>query len=445
MRLASKLDRLILRGEKEGDNGEKEGGKSPDSGGKGEGNEEGGNVNTDDIDEMDNEGQSILMGIISQLRPGCDLSRITLPTFILEKKSMLERITNFFQIPDLLLQANQCEDPLQRFVLMVKWYLALWHIAPKAVKKPLNPVLGEIFTCYWDKLPGDNTAYYISEQTSHHPPKLSYFYLCPEQKIRVDGVVIPISKFLGNSTAAIMEGWGHVTFGKWDETYIMDQPNVYCRGVLFGKLRYELGDQMTLRCEKTGYEAAVEFKTKGFISGTYDAIEGSIKDTKSGEVCYTISGKWNEVMEIKDVREGKRKVLYDCSNTHTNQPKTRPLSEQWEYESRRLWHPTIVALSHRDHKTATEEKYKVENEQRIKAKKRVEDGVEFHPRLFRPITPADKDYSDLQYVIYKKFDLKDDPEKLRKEVLEIMPILPGQKEDEKFHIPAFKKITNTSD
>ena len=52
---------------------------------------------TDDIDEMDNEGQSILMGIIAQLRPGMDLSRITLPTFILEKKSMLERITNFFK------------------------------------------------------------------------------------------------------------------------------------------------------------------------------------------------------------------------------------------------------------------------------------------------------------------------------------------------------------
>lgn len=36
--------------------------------------------------------QSIIMGIIAQLRPGMDLSRITLPTFILEPKSMLERI-----------------------------------------------------------------------------------------------------------------------------------------------------------------------------------------------------------------------------------------------------------------------------------------------------------------------------------------------------------------
>lgn len=35
------------------------------------------------------------MGIIGQLRPGMDLSKITLPTFILEPKSMLERITKY--------------------------------------------------------------------------------------------------------------------------------------------------------------------------------------------------------------------------------------------------------------------------------------------------------------------------------------------------------------
>mgnify|MGYP001163161201 CR=1 FL=1 len=51
-------------------------------------------VDTDDLDENDESGQNILLNIISQLKPGCDLSRITLPTFILEKKSMLERITN---------------------------------------------------------------------------------------------------------------------------------------------------------------------------------------------------------------------------------------------------------------------------------------------------------------------------------------------------------------
>lgn len=39
--------------------------------------------------------KTVLMHIISQLRPGADLSRVTLPTFILEPRSMLERITKY--------------------------------------------------------------------------------------------------------------------------------------------------------------------------------------------------------------------------------------------------------------------------------------------------------------------------------------------------------------
>lgn len=40
----------------------------------------------------------MLSHIISNLRPGADLSRVVLPTFILEPRSMLERITKY--VPD---------------------------------------------------------------------------------------------------------------------------------------------------------------------------------------------------------------------------------------------------------------------------------------------------------------------------------------------------------
>lgn len=425
MGLSSKLDKLRLRGTNESQNSINCSDKQV--------------CDTDDLDEMNDDGQSILMGIISQLRLGSDLSKITLPTFILEKKSMLERITNFFQIPEILFEASDTDDDLERFVLMVKWYLASWHIAPKAVKKPLNPILGEIFSCYWDELPGGTDAYYVSEQTSHHPPKSSYFYLVPKKKIRVDGTIIPKSKFLGNSSAAIMEGWAHVKLGEREEEYIMNQPNVYCRGILFGKLRYELGDQMVVKCPKTKLEAVIEFKVKGIISGTYDSIDGKILNLETGEVYYTLSGKWNDVMEIKNVKTGKQEVFYDTNSSKVHIPKVRPLEEQLENESRRLWKPTIDALSRRDHETATEEKAKVENEQRQLAKKRAEDGVDFYPKLFRSVLPSEKNLKDLEYVLYKPIDLEASADKLKEQLFEVLPFLPGQKFDEKFHIPAFKK------
>lgn len=403
-------------------------------------------ADTDDIDEMDNEGQSILMGIIAQLRPGMDLTKITLPTFILEKKSMLERITNFFQIPDLLIEANHTEEPVARFIGVLKWYLASWHIAPKAVKKPLNPVLGETFSCFWKDLPYDaGDAYYLSEQTSHHPPKSSYFYLVPKEKIRADGTVIPKSKFLGNSSAAIMEGWAQVTLGNWnEEQYVLSQPNVYVRGILFGKMKMELGDHMIVKCQTLGLEADIEFKTKGFISGTYDAIEGSIREIETSKQLFQLTGKWNDTIDIKDLSTGKKLLLINTQKTVQVKPLVRPLEEQSEYESRRLWKPTIDALARRDHATATEEKFKVESEQRERAKKRLEDGVEFHPRFFRPVAAQDHSSSELGVIFNKHISLEESPEELTENVLDAAPFLPGQKHKGKFDIPPYKEHVGAS-
>ena len=58
----------------------------------------------EDQEVLDESQGSILMGIISQLRKGSDLSKVTLPTFVLEPRSMLERITDFMSHPELILE-----------------------------------------------------------------------------------------------------------------------------------------------------------------------------------------------------------------------------------------------------------------------------------------------------------------------------------------------------
>ena len=74
--------------------------------------------------------------------------------------------------------------------------------------------------------------------------------------------------------------------------------------------------------------------------------------------------------------------------------------------------------------------------QRQLAKKRIEDGVEFHPKLFRRSKPGE----DLDYCIYKNIPIDEDPEKQIRSILQIAPILPGQQFTDKFFIPAFEKI-----
>lgn len=49
----------------------------------------------DNEEDLGDDGKSILLSLIGQLRPGMDLSRVTLPTFVLEPRSMLDRITKY--------------------------------------------------------------------------------------------------------------------------------------------------------------------------------------------------------------------------------------------------------------------------------------------------------------------------------------------------------------
>lgn len=84
------------------------------------------------------------------------------------------------------------------------------------------------------------------------------------------------------------------------------QPNMYARGILFGKMKYELGDHSFVRCPELGLMADIEFKTKGWMGGTYDAIGGFIKDTKTDQVLYELTGFWNKEMYIKDVLVSKQ-------------------------------------------------------------------------------------------------------------------------------------------
>lgn len=78
-------------------------------------------------------------------------------------------------------------------------------------------------------------------------------------------------------------------------------------------------------------------------------------------------------------------MLFDATKASHTPPSARPLEEQDERESQRLWYKTAQAVIARDHELATDEKSKIEDRQRDEAAKRAEDGIEWHPKLFRPI------------------------------------------------------------
>lgn len=110
---------------------------------------------------------------------------------------MLRIILNVFYY----YRAADLETPRERMVQIVKWYLSSFHAGRKSAvaKKPYNPILGEIFQCWWnlenvsnnnDESSNEdgpipwckkNQLVFVAEQVSHHPPsayiKKFYFIL----------------------------------------------------------------------------------------------------------------------------------------------------------------------------------------------------------------------------------------------------------------------------
>lgn len=82
---------------------------------------------------------------------------------------------------------------------------------------------------------------------------------------------------------------------------------------------------------------------------------------------------------------GQKEVLFDATHARHTPPIVRPIAEQEERESQRLWEPTVIAIKKSDHNAATDEKSKIEDHQRDETAKRTEQGIEWQPRYFRKI------------------------------------------------------------
>lgn len=230
--------------------------------------------------------------------------------------------------------------------------------------------------------------------------------MAPEHYIRVDGTLKPRSKFLGNSAASMMEGIAILRLLNRGERYFITQPNMYARGILFGKMKYELGDHAYIRCPESGLEADIEFKTKGWVGGGYNVVGGFISEKATGKHLFELSGHWNGEMFIKDLASGKKTTLYDATNARETTISARPIEEQEERESQRLWYKTNQAIKARDHVGATDHKSEIEDMQRQEAAKRADDGLDWRPRLFRAVKGGpggpEEGEEDLDWIISAK-------------------------------------------
>lgn len=360
-------------------------------------------------EEVDDENKSIIWMLLKQVRPGMDLSKVVLPTFILEPRSFLDKLTDYYYHCDILTDAITKEDPYTRMKSVVKWYLSGFYKKPKGLKKPYNPIIGEVYRCYWDHPRTGSRTFYIAEQLSHHPPVTGFYVTNRKDGFNITGSILAKSKFYGNSLSAILEGTAKLAFLKRGEDYYITMPYAHCKGILIGTLTMEMGGKVTINCPKTGYRCELEFKLKPFlgIGEASNRIVGKIK-VGSDTLCH-IEGHWDQTIYIKEKSSGQSSVFFDPTpEVKATRLKryTVPLEIQTEMESERLWRNVSEAVIQSDMHRATEEKYILEERQRQEARERKVQNIQWVPKLFEqdPIT-GDWIY---KYVDMRPWDITND-------------------------------------
>lgn len=337
---------------------------------------------TDEQDEevLDDRPKSIILHLVKQLTNGQDLTRVLIPTFFLEPRSLLEKFSDLLAHPQLIMGVADEDDPLKRMLDVTRWYISGWHIRPKQCKKPYNPLLGEEFFCYWDH-PDGSRSKYVAEQVSHHPPVSAVYLENRKRNLTINAQIWTRSKFLGNSAASINVGECVLSINNRKEEYAFNFPTAYACGLFIGRLRMELGGTQTITCKQSGYVAEIEFLTKPMFGGDYNRLKGVIRKDKT--ILYTFEGKWDSVITIKDFN-GRQEVFFDVDKTPVQKKFVAKLEDQGPWESRKIWQNVTIALKKNppDHDEATVHKTALEDAQRERKKEREEKGTVYQPKHF---------------------------------------------------------------
>ncbi|OMH80364.1 Oxysterol-binding protein-like protein 1 [Zancudomyces culisetae] len=385
-----------------------------------------------------------LLGIMRKFIGVKDLLnlRVSLPTQILDPISNLE-YWGYVDAPEFFTCIPDSDDPLERMISTVRWWIAKdLKFTKYKILKPFNSVLGEQFFCKWvverdiekDLLGNDvlsngdddsNEATnkkmlptkvgnvseedtdkpiieYITEQVSHHPPVSAFMYRCQKKKMQAVGFDHLAAKFTGLSVTISPGTWAKgiflTLFSRNDELYECKHSNAAISGWLTGSIKVNCIGKFVIKCKATGLAAIVEVSSKNWFGMTNDVLNGvvvscdpindridnwSVKEAmQNGVVLATIEGNWSKKCFVTRLSTKKKVLLVDMSSIVPTPKIVKPIEEQGEVESRRVWGDVISKMLEKDYSAATKFKTKIEEHQRKLAATRKETGEEFVPKLF---------------------------------------------------------------
>ncbi|AQZ17616.1 OSH2 (YDL019C) and SWH1 (YAR042W) [Zygosaccharomyces parabailii] len=351
---------------------------------------------------------------------GKDMTRMTLPVTFNEPTSLLQRVAEDLEYTDLLDMAASFDDPTLRLLYVAVFTASSYASTIKRVAKPFNPLLGETF----EYSRPDKGYRFFTEQVSHHPVISASWTESPKWDFWGESNVD--TKFNGRSFGIKHHGLWYIKMrpnnGSPEELYTWKKPDNTVIGILVGNPQVDNHGEVVVRNHTTGDRCIINFKARGWrSSGAYE-VTGEVFNKKN-EKKWVLGGHWNDSIYAKmhtSKNKGDIMKTQDASSTGPKLDGSKFLVWKAAPRPEAPFHLTPFAITlnapqprllpwlaptdtrlrpdQRDmeeglYDEAGDEKHRLEEKQRAKHRKRLENHETYKPLWFHkethPITKAE--------------------------------------------------------
>ena len=329
---------------------------------------------------------------------GKDLSHFGVPVFFNEPISSLQKFCEPFQYAYLLNSAAKDPNPYIRLAKSATFCIGQFVINSGRQSKFFNPLLYETY----EYVDNEQNFRYMAEQVSHHPAISAYYAEGDGWNIYANTNAVIKFKITGRLDVNAL-GKTYITYSDFDDVNSFTKPPLVVRNLIIGTIdidvegKFEVTNEMGDVCE-------VEMVPS--TSGQKGNIHGEVKDI-DGDVKFLLEGNWLDKIYIVNKENGEKTDIWKIIPSKGKedfyyQPYTFDLNNLTEEMKNVLpptdsrFRPDQRLMEYQDIDKASDEKYRLEEAQRARAKKYKAEGFIPKPLYF------DETYDDLTgELIYK--------------------------------------------
>ena len=329
---------------------------------------------------------------------GKDLSRFGVPVYFNEPISSLQKFCEPFQYAHLLNTAANEPNPYIRLAKSACFCIGQFVINNGRQAKFFNPLLYETY----EYVDNEQNFRYMSEQVSHHPAISAYYAEGDGWNIFAN--TNSVIKFIITGRLEVNAlGRTYITYENYNDVNSFTKPKVITRNLIIGTIdidvegKFEVTNEMGDICEVDMIPST---------SGQKGNLHGKIKDI-NGDVKFLLEGNWTDNIYIINNETKEKTIIWRIIPSKGKedfyyQPYTFDLNNLTEEMKKALpptdsrFRPDQRLMEYQEIDKAGDEKHRLEEEQRARAKQYKKDGFIPKPLYF------DETYDDLTgELIYK--------------------------------------------